>query len=622
MKRKIKTTNSLIEKLDDIVESRQNLTYFLSLILSLIVFYNLFDLRISLSGDDSQYILRAYNFIKNGTFPTFQGPLYPIILSPFIALFGVSLPLLKILSALFLLGSFFFFFKALKGKVSSSILLFVLFILSINSYIAFYSTQTFSEAFFILVESLLIYLFLTYIIDNSKINFIHYFLFGLLTLMLYLTRSIGLVGIISASLFFIINKEWKKLLAGVSSFSIFFILTEFAKRIFWHIKDSQFSNQLNILLRKHPYQPALGNENLMGFFRRFIDNSNLYLSKHLFRFIGFKNFTSHEISPLLTILIYVLLIVALYFAFRKNKYVLYLVIYSSVFAGTTFIIIQKFWDQDRLIIPVFPFLLFSIIWGIFSLFKIKALKKYQIIPVLLCIVIFFSVLKTTMNKIKENKPVLENSLKGNMIFGYSPDWQNYLLISKYAGDNIPKQDVIACRKPGMSFIFGNHKFYGISSVPLTNIDSVFTNNTTYYAIPGGEEILKLIPREMLKAIFAGKTNNPQYKSQRTYFLFETKSNFDLKGIDKYKVTKSVIQNNFTELKIYSPDNLRNRLLNNNVKYIIIANLRRNPNKKTNLTINTLSRYAEFITIKYPLFLSKIYEVGKDEKAALYKINYN
>jgi hypothetical protein len=68
-----------------------------------LIFYNLFDIRVSLSGDDSEYILRAYNFI-HGEFPTFQGPLYPIVLSPFIALFGISLPLLKMLSALFLLN--------------------------------------------------------------------------------------------------------------------------------------------------------------------------------------------------------------------------------------------------------------------------------------------------------------------------------------------------------------------------------------------------------------------------------------------------------------------------------------------------------------------------------------
>jgi hypothetical protein len=104
MKRqKTKPSFSFVEKINVFFDSKLNTVFLVSIILSILIFYNLFDIRVSLSGDDSEYILRAYNFI-HGEFPTFQGSLYPIVLSPFIALFGISLPLLKMLSALFLLN--------------------------------------------------------------------------------------------------------------------------------------------------------------------------------------------------------------------------------------------------------------------------------------------------------------------------------------------------------------------------------------------------------------------------------------------------------------------------------------------------------------------------------------
>lgn len=169
------------------------------------------------------------------------------------------------------------------------------------------------------IQSLLFYLFFTYIIDEQKISIPLFIFLGLLTFMLYMTRTIGIAGIISASLFFIVTKSWKKLIAGIVSFSFFYLLTDVLKKTFWEMDGSQFSSQLKILLQKHPYQPAQGNENIAGFIQRFWDNSNLYLSEHLFRFIGFKNFTSTEISPVLTILVYILLAIALFYSFRKKQ---------------------------------------------------------------------------------------------------------------------------------------------------------------------------------------------------------------------------------------------------------------------------------------------------------------
>lgn len=620
MNRKKKISKTLFERSNHFLASKLNIVFYSSVVISILIFYSLFDIRVSLSGDDSEYIVRAYDFLR-GKFPTFQGPLYPIVLSPFIALFGVSVPILKILSSLFLLGSYYFFYKSLKDKISAINLFLIIIIVAINSFVAFYSTHTFSEAFYMLIQSLLFYLFFKYIIDDEKINIGHFLLLGLLTLFLYLTRTVGIVGIMAVSLYFLIEKNWKKLIASILSFSGFFILLSVAKKLFWKIDGSLFSSQLEILLRKHPYQPALGNENFVGFIQRFWDNSNLYLSNHLSRFIGFKSFNSTEISPLLTIIIYALIILAIVYSFRRNKYILFITLYGVIFLGVTFLIIQKFWNQDRLIIPLFPILITSIFFGIFQFFSLNKYRNFQFVPVLFGLLIILTSLKTTFDRIEENKPILKNSLKGDMIFGYTPDWQNYLLMSKYAGENVPQNENIACRKAGISFIYGEHNFHGINSVPEVNIDELFLEGKKLYSIPNGDELLKQLPASQLKAIFLGKTNKND-AIQTINFLFELDSNFVASNnIENLYTTKEILQS-YSELSVFSPDQLLENLKEHNIQYVIIASLRTNPNQKTESTINTVSRYFSYISIKYPAILTKVHEIGQDEKATLYKINHN
>jgi hypothetical protein len=60
----------------------------------------------------------------------------------------------------------------------------------------------------------------------------------------------------------------------------------------------------------------------------------------------------------------------------------------------------------------------------------------------------------------------------------------------------------------------------------------------------------------------------------------------------------------------------------NVKYVIMANLRKHPNQKTQYTINTVKRYLFFIQKRYPEAFVLVNKIGLDETAFLFKINYD
>jgi hypothetical protein len=604
------------ERIDNFINSKFDLFFVLSAIFSIIIFFKLFDIKVNLAGDDSSYILSGYNFLKDGVFPTWQGSLYPIFLSLIIAVFGISIPALKIFSAIFLLLSFFLFYKAFKNKISPTILFFTFTIVAINSYVAYYSTFTFSEAFYMFLQAIF-FLFIFEFIDSSNNKFSHYVLVGLITIALYLTRTIGVAGIITLSTYLLIQLKWKKLAFSILSFTSFFVLVHFLKKYIWGVTGSQFSSQLAILMRKHPYQASMGEEDLIGFLHRFIDNSNLYISKHFFRFIGLRPFETTTIEPILTIIFYCLVFIGLFFVFKKNKYIFFSLIYLCIFLGITFLSIQKQWDQDRLIIPVFPIMLIAFITGV--LYVSQKIKLLRLAPYLLFIIILGFTLNTTTTKIKENKKNLKESLNGNMLYGFTPDWMNYLKMSQYAGD-LEDSSIVACRKASISFIYGKKKFYGINYVPTIKIDSLFKENKFYYALPINNKQANNFSRSMIKCVFHGKSINNEFITNRYYFLFETDKTMKIIS-EKYLMTSNKLNKQFSQLNLFSPDLLINSLKKGNVKYIIKASLRTVPKKKTKMTITTIKRYMQVISIKYPRVFLKVHEIGEDERAILYKINY-
>ena len=59
----------------------------------------------------------------------------------------------------------------------------------------------------------------------------------------------------------------------------------------------------------------------------------------------------------------------------------------------------------------------------------------------------------------------QKNLKGDIYYGYTPDWQNYLKLSAYCKDSLPKSSYVAARKAPMSFVYAKGKhFYPIYSV--------------------------------------------------------------------------------------------------------------------------------------------------------------
>lgn len=463
---------TLLSKLDKYFEDRQQMTLWMTMIFTFLFGLLLFEPKVSTGGDDSMYINRAYNFIKKDTFPTFQGPLYPIFLGLIIYLVGMKLIVFKFISLLCLAGSQWFTFKLFRNYLSPFILFVFFLLVSTSSAILYYGSATYNESFYLVIQSIFLYYFVKSFINkeeeafNFKNDIREIILTGALLFLLAITKNIGLVAVIAVVFYFLILKKWKSALMVIGSFGLFMILFKIVKTTFWDIKDIQISGQLSTLLTKVPYKIDSGTEDAFGFFMRLVENSWVYLGYHFVNIFGMAPDAYIDESIFATVFIYAVFIYGFIVFFKKSRFWLFIGLFLSISFGSTFLILQTYWIQERLIIVFTPLLLAYLLHALYFLFYGK-LRNYSIVFIVFLGFMVAANLLRTFSKIPLQVRVNTAYIAGDTYYGFTEDWANYLKMTKWTSDNLGEDAFVACRKPGMAFVYGDGKdFYGIFRVPV------------------------------------------------------------------------------------------------------------------------------------------------------------
>jgi hypothetical protein len=551
------------------LSSKKNRPFLVVLVSGVLLCLMNFNARVSEAHDDSLYIEAAYRYIHE--FPNYyytsNAPMYPMFLALLTLAFGTNLIAFKIFSVLFFAGGAVLYYKALDKRVPEVLKYFVFTFLCVNHLILYFSSQTFSEAFYMLIQATFFYFFCKYnfgenpITDHLKTDYKKWMLLGLLMMLLTLAKNILIFGIAAIALFYVFRKQYKRAVIAMVSFGIFKFLYEFIKNMVWGASAIQYKSQMGILLNKDPYDATQGQEDLAGFVGRFTDNIGLYLGKRFYQILGFigdefadKKYieVNGEMVEKTNGSVYLLAFVALFLTFYglyravKDKH--YLITFLLLFAGTisfgTFFVLQARWDQPRFIMVHMPALLLGIAYGLYRYFEKSAFQ--QRIFLLLLFLVTGSLLISSSKRGVRNVPIVSKNLKGDIYYGYTPDWVNYLKLSAYCADSLPPASYIACRKAPISFVYAKGKhFYPIYSViakdPATN------------------------------------QSNPD-----------------------------------SALAIFK---------RNKVTHLLIASLRMDPKVNSGNIINTLHNIAQPIVLKYPEKLRLVKQMGDSEEAYLYEIKY-
>ncbi len=539
---KTKTSiSSRFERLEVFLSNHHQKVFYVSLVMMTLFALGLFNLRISEGGDDSAYISRAMDLLASGRYPSYQGPLYPMFLSLVLAITGFNLTILKLTSLLFILLGHWLTYLAFRNRTSYVLLFATLFLTSVNSWYLFFASQTYSEAMFILIQNGFVYLFLRFSdhrLEASPVKQIGALAaVAFFVLLAFLSRTAGFGLAIAGVVYLLVYKHFRQALYLIALVLLMMVAWMGLRGAIWsHIPNS--GKQMHELMQKHPYDSSEGKEDLLGFGQRFVDNSRLYLSKHFIKMVGFKKADSKSHNGLVTLLLYALFLFTLYKAYRHNRPLFFVGLYIAVMLGITFVSLQKLWDQYRLIIPYFPWMVLFLLYGLYQL--LLQFKKSRYIALLLMVMAFGMVSTTARSFHQVDAAVLVSNLKGNKYEGYTPDWENFLKMSEYVGKNLGADSYVACRKPDMARLYANgKKFYGI-------------------------------------------------------FRFDSED----------------------------ADVLLGQLKEKGITHALLASLRKNPEVNNGEVINTLHRYMAYIAQKYPAVFELEHQIGTDEPAYLFRINYS
>jgi len=624
---------SFLQKTDSFFVIKEKLFLFLIAFLSILFSILLFDLKVSIAGDDSGYILAAKLFLDGKEFPTWHGSFYPMFLSFFMFLFGAKLLLFKVISMVLITAHLIVFYYALKKIVSPTVLFLTLFVFSTNSLLLYHASQTFSEPIFLFIQSCALWLFFSLENKVDKKDWIRWLLFGLCMFLLVITRNIGIAILVSSVFYLILNKKFKQVLYSIYSFLIFYIPFLIYKQFCWNQHSAGFEGQLLKGLYKDPYNNSLGFETFGGLIKRFWINSDLYLSKNLFIILGFKNeySTTHSI---VTILLYSIFIALSVFLYLKHKKVFFLLLYVGISLAATFITQQVCWDQLRLVLVFCPLIIVIVGFSLNELLNYEKLQKYQFTLVLFLMLLVVLSLYNTIAKSIENKETLSQNIQGNNLYGYSPDWVHYIEMCKWTADSVEKNKTIGLRKPEIAYIYTNRNYVGIIQpfeVPVdTVIQSCLRNSNRQFAIIQMSDLQSdnaldslFRWRLYLDAIIFRKDGNLQ-------FVYGCENNQKLAFMNMlrntnipYSENMHIIQNNNKDDYGFFPDSALNFIKRNKLDYIVDANLRSITNEKTNSIIGNIRKMRLMILYKYPGLFIKVHQCGADddEPAELYKLQY-
>ena len=481
---KSKTTKAaakpgVLQRLDATFEKNEKKIFYILLTISTLFSFLLFDSKVSTGGDDSAYIERAWQLLHEGIFPYFQGPGYPVFLSLFVKLFGLNVIVLKLSSVLCQFGFVWFTYKAFRKRIPYSVLFALISFVSFNTFFQYYASQTYTETFFLFIQSVCLYIIFNIIdsikpenglLTEVKKDYPKWLLFGFMFLVLSLSKSIAFVSIVAVVFYFLLNKNFKQILYALIAFGIFRIIYQLGTAAAFGANDS---GQLELLLRKDLYKPELGHEDFSGMITRFMSNFKLYFSLHMYRIFNIRSVDDIKVYPGISYLSGIVLAVFTFISYRKNKFVFFSGIYVLMLCGGVFFAIQANNMQDRLIMIAMPLLFLVLFYGVYELARRSGTLQYLVL-LFAAVMILITVGKSVIQA-QKNTTALSKNLSGDIYFGYTPDWVNFLQMSRYCADSLPVNEnaQIISRKPEMSFIYGRgRKFIGQYWVPTMNADSI------------------------------------------------------------------------------------------------------------------------------------------------------
>lgn len=610
------------DRFENWLERRKRRVLLMPLLLGALFGILTFDVKISEGNDDAMYIEAAYKYARDftGYYYTANAPMYPMLLGVVTMFSGLNLILFKVINLLLFLLHLGLMYYAFRRRIPWSVLYPVLLFSAFNSFLLYYSSQTYTEMLFLVLQAVFFMVFfywyekitvsrpveermkaprkrilaqepsLSVVPDDpepkqKKSWFSPLELkaglsigFALFLMTFCKNIAIGLLG--ALILFFLLEKNYRSLLYTVAGYLVVRFSFELLKAAVWGASN-QYGSQGAILLQKDAYNPAAGQETFSGFITRFFENFNLYISKRFFQILGFRDPDSTEVYTFLSVCVFFLLLWAMYLIFRDRRLAaesFYVEPSSQMLHPAT---AQKL-EQASTSLRQPP-------------------SSYMLIVFLYVVTMLgltFLVLQT-----KWDQP--------RLIMVYTPMllmviWYAFYSYFHHRGNTgVYLYLMLVMFTLGSSLLTTTKK--SIRQFPV--LKKNLAGDAYYGYTPDWENYLRLsawsadsLPENSLVAC----------RKAPMSFVYG-------KGREFFPVYTVIAIDTVTNLS--NADSVLSYFKQNNVTHVILASLRRNPKKPDGYIINTLHRMMEPVSRNYPQKLKLVKQIGKTEPAYLYEIKY-
>lgn len=430
------------------------------LLLFFLVYLSIYDDKIDLNGDNMGYFASAQNlssgkgfsyaFDANGA--KLAEPIgYPLLLAA-VMLFTKNLAVISFENALFMLGSIILlYFISLRLGIPKIVWILSALFIVFNATIMRYSFIHMSEASFIFFSLLGIYYY--YAINmNAPLEKQKVFYFMLTScLVAYFIRSGGVVLLLALLITLMWNKKF--LAAGIAL--AFFLLPILS----WNTRSHGENRYVSAVLAVNPYDLSQGKLTMNTAIARIKSNIDRYTRKEIpYSFFGFlqkindpterKDVVLYAIG----ILIVVISLFGLFFKFSWKDPRLLLFLYL---AGTMTMLLcwPTQWFGPRFIIPILPLIILFFIKGMYDLSQWLA-AKFDLKPLKYVFYLLFFLIPLFIGRSQSNVAEYKNDLANARFTAnsrYTPPYQNYFNLGKWAKTNLPANSIVATRKPTLFY---------------------------------------------------------------------------------------------------------------------------------------------------------------------------
>jgi hypothetical protein len=288
-----------------------------------------------------------------------------------------------------------------------------------------------------------------------------------------MTKTVAIFGIAAPILYFIFQKKYRYAVFVLVSFVLIKVGVNQTEKALY---GPNITNQWEQMMLKDAYKPDQGTLDAVGFIGRFGENLKTYSSMHFMRFLHIIPKDRYRLSEdgstmndekgaawLVTLLVCGLIGYSAYRIYKENKHAFFLVLFTLVMCGGIFFGIHANNRQDRLIIILFPYILFILLYGLYI-----TVKNFRVMHGLIAgigAIILLSSFYNTLSKAPESLTVLQKNMGKEPYYGYTEDWVNYITMGEWCRDNLPKGSIVACRKPTILFITSETSmWYGVHKI--------------------------------------------------------------------------------------------------------------------------------------------------------------